>query len=61
MNNAAIYVMPGTAAAAAPGGTQLFMLDLRPASKFNKEELSYVRAIASQKWTTLHVADPIFN
>lgn len=61
MNNVAIYIMPGATSVHAQSNTQLFMLDLRPASKFNKDDLAYVRAIASQKWSSLVVTDAMFN
>jgi hypothetical protein len=54
MQNHAIYIMPGNCGGGgASGSVQLFMLDLKPAGKFNKDDMKYVKAIATQKWVSL--------
>jgi hypothetical protein len=44
MNNSAIYLMPGPGATA--GNGSIFCLDLKPASKFPKDDRNYVKALA---------------
>ena len=64
MNNQAIYLMPGNPLGMA-GPTQptcnIFVLDLKNANRYAKEDLSYVRTLSAEKWQSLTVADPNFN
>ena len=53
MQNQAIYIMPGNCGGGGTGGIQLFMLDLKPAAKFVKDDVKYVKALATQKWSSL--------
>ena len=64
MNNQAIYLMPGNPlgiGAPTASATNIFVLDLKNANKFDKNDLNYVRTLSQEKWSSLTVQDVNFN